>query len=177
MPCYSLYLTNQPVTAHPTNPIKVVSYLGGSTPSINTVNTRVSATWNIDFDGLFKGEQNNYRKCRVRVKTMASLASGLAFETNLLSLNCSLSSSFNAPLSYDKSLLGLSYSENSPIGTSLSNVNANTMESVGVNINIPTGLQYFTLSYGSTTNPFNRPAIGGDFLIDFMLVFELYDPI
>jgi len=177
MPCYSLYLTNQPVTQHVPE-IKVLYYSGGLISTTNTVNTRVSSTWNINFSGMFKGEETKYRKCRVRIKTAGAVVyNGFTFLGRCNNLVCSLSSDFNTQRTANKTLLGLSYGSDSPIGSGLQNVNLNTMESTGVNINIPSGSQLFTITYASNTGPYVLPNISNDFLINFLLIFELYDKI
>lgn len=176
MPCYSLYLTNQPVTGNPTSEIKVVSFLGGSNPVLN--NSRISSTWNINFDGMFKGENLNYRKCRVRVKTLASLVeAGGTFAAGLTNVVCSLSTNYNAYRTYDKTLLSLSNVRGNFVSNAVYDFNCDTMDSVGVNVNVPMGNQLFTISVGSPTNPFALYPLETDFFIDFMLIFELYDKI
>jgi hypothetical protein len=178
MPCYSLYLTNQPVVSHPTNEIKILYYSGGTPAAGNTANTRVSATWNINFSGMFKGEETKYRKCRIRVKTLGSLVGNNAsFLGRAYNLVCSLSTDFNSPRTADKTLLGLTYGSDSPIGTAIQDIILNTMESTGVNINVPSGLQRFTMTFSSNSDPYSIPFVSGDFLTNFMLILELYDKI
>ena len=176
MPCYSLYLTNQAVAVSASNQIRYVYVYKGVQASLNN---HISTTWRIDFDGMFKNENYKYRKCRVRIRTVSSAVGNVsAFHTQTASLTCSLASQYNAPVTYDTTLLGLSNSANTPVSPSLFDVQMSTMEtSQGVNVNIPTGYQFFTITYANDVNFTELNPAPGQFLVDFLLNFELYDPI
>ena len=173
MPCYSLYLVNKDVTLN--TPIKYVRYNTGINAGA-TANTRLSTTWNIDFDALFNYENANYKKCRVRIKTLsANQDAPVSFSVGSGNMCASLSTDFNSQRTIDKTLLTGFYTAYSPVGILTSNLPMNTMSTVGVNINVPRGQQEFTISFQDLT--FNNLLVftSASWLVNFLLIFELYD--
>jgi hypothetical protein len=183
MPLYSLYLTNQDTTIT-NNQINQVYYNVGSAPLnlplnvppiiYTTANTRVMTTWNIDFDELFKGSNYKYSKCRLRVKTKTVNMASIAYPRNTSSLTCSLASMFNAQTTYFPTFIASFTGADSPVTSSILDIPINTMESTGVNINVPYGSQPFSVAFNTPLQPNELLSRTNDFLLNFLFIFELY---
>jgi hypothetical protein len=142
----------------------------------NTVKSNVS--WNINFDNFFEGEQVKWHKCRVRVQYISDASNSVTIAAANGVLVGSFASRYNNPQIANVPL-GIVQVVTSP--TSGDNIIVvDTLQTLGQNINIPTGSCVFNLAlwksgYGSgdTTsgviNTLNVP-------FQAMLQFELYDP-
>lgn len=164
---FTLYLqTNNQDNTATTNPITPID-----------VSNRSNITWNIDFDNLFnlKNKNNQYKFCRVRyhLTTNRFPLGSLGYDDGLGYLACNLRTD-NSLITCNNTILGLVYLQ--PINivgfTDLCYV-SNTLEEKGVDIIIPQGTQYFTLSFFNLTNTFisNINTNGYQILIQF----ELYN--
>jgi len=174
MPIYSLYLN----TADP-NAIS------------NTDTTIIS--WIVDFDNLFRKENYNYKKCKLRFKIVSRTStlpvpSIPKFKPSISYLSCSLSSNYNATNLMQPTLLNTMVLVDSPATAVRQWIhpNANTMENVGTSINIPKGIQQFTISIGDSANFASKTNFGSlvgatqynlIFQYHILLQFELYDKI
>lgn len=178
MPCFTLYLTNQDTTISQQNEINVRYYQGGSAPTGITANTRVYSMWNIDFDKMFRGENYNYKKCRLRVKAKMVNAARLAtYARQVFGLTCGLSSVYGNRSTMLPTFLTIGSGIDAGIGTSVLDINVNTMEGTGVNTIVPTGSGNFTIAFNSPGQYNELLSRTNDFLTNFLLIFELYDPI
>jgi len=166
MPIYTTWLTN-------------ISTSVAATPFVNSQST--VSTWQINFDDLFRYDNYRYKKCRLRFKMINNiLSNNVSFPNSLCCLNCNLASSFNASNTLTPTALNISALANSPVVPTRSTVivNTDTADTKGVNINMPTGLQYFTISIGDDTD-YSAIFVGLNYLFPYeiMLFFELYDEI
>jgi len=168
MPIYSLYLN----TAD-TNTIS------------NTDNTIIS--WLVDFDSLFRKENYNYKKCKLRFKMVTRVPVIAApnlpkFQGSISYLACSLSSNYNATNLLRPTILNTFVLRDTYITTTrqTNHENVNTAENVGTSINMPFNTQLFTISNGDVANFSNITNYGTTgYTLSFNYVihlqFELYD--
>ena len=178
MPCYSLYLTSQTMTGvSPYNQINIKSYNRGPALSSTTADTRPLATWSIDFDNLFGKAADEYKYCRVMVKVKCAnnLLDASFYSRNMAALCASLETNYTgAGSSLLPCLLGIGAGVNSPIGSTLMDVDVNTLLYGGINIEIPRGVKDFTIAF---QNPQQFTALllrTNTFTNNFHLIFELY---
>jgi hypothetical protein len=178
MPIYTLYLTNQDLS---NNPMKLIYYNVGSAPLNNppttiytTEKTRVMTTWIVDFDELFKGANYKYSKCRLRVKTKSVSMASITYPRNSSSLTMSLASSYNAQTTYFPTFIASFTGADSPVSSSIMDIPINTLESTGVNINVPFGSQPMSVAFNSALQDNELLNRTNDFLLNFLFVFELY---
>lgn len=103
-------------------------------------------TWNVDWNNLFRGNQNLYKNCRVRY-SLKSARSSLVYLNNIGVLTCSLSSNYNANTT-PSTVLGLLKPKTCPDTTETGAIYDNsTIDEIGIDINIPSSSSYFTLSF------------------------------
>ena len=166
MPVYSLYLSTAVTSAStsPFNPIIPVN-----DPSNNNV------SWNIDWSNLFKGDDKNYKFCRVRFHlTSESFASAANHWNNLSGyLTSNFSSRFGS--TGIGAILGLVYPQNAlTTGTGTHVVFVSTMGETGVDINMPSNVNNtLTLTF-MNDDSFTRMSVF-DFEYQILLSFELYN--
>jgi hypothetical protein len=162
MPVYSLYL---------------------NTTSANSTNTNgSSATWNVNFDQLFKSANYDYNKCRLRFNIIGRIPNGtIGFATSLGNISCTLPTNFNGSNLISPTLLNIFELR----ATTITNLRqttptkTNTADTPGVNIQVPKGSFPVTINFAKFTNfteltDFGYSAGVFDYTIHFM--FELYDP-
>jgi len=165
---------------------------------LNTVDTNAISNpdstvirWIVDFDSLFRRENYNYKKCKLRFN-IVSRTTGLPvpslpkFKPTISYLACSLSSNYNATNLIQPTLLNAMVLVDSPV-TSVRkwiHPNVNTSENVGASINMPQGIQQFTISVGDAANLTSATNFGSFvsptqynliFQYHILLQFELYD--
>jgi len=161
MPIYSLYLNTVSATFINTN---------GS-----------SATWNVNWDQLFKGENYKYSKCRLRYNILARIANGtIAFNTSLSNISCSLPTNFNGSNLLLPTLLNISELRSSYITNARQTTprKTNTADTMGVNIQVPKGSFPITISFAKFTNFTELNDFGysiGNLNYNIHFMFELYD--
>jgi hypothetical protein len=166
MPIYSLYLSTQITSS-------TVSAFNPIIP-INKTNLN-NVTWNIDWSNLFKGDEKNYKFCRVRFNLITnSFASAGANWNNLTGyLSCNLGSSFGS--TGQGTILGLVSPQDCPTtGSATHVIIVNTMSECGVDINTPTNVnQIFTLSFFNDDAQTLNTSFGYDY--EIFLSFDLYN--
>jgi hypothetical protein len=161
MPCYSLYL---------------------NTLSANSTNTNVSsATWNVNWDQLFKGQNYTYTKCRLRYNILGRTPSGtIGFATSLGNISCSLPTNFNGSNLSLPTLLNIFELRSSFVinTVQMTPTKTNTADTPGVNIQTPKGSFPITIKFNKFTN-FTELTDFGDataiFNYNILFLFELYD--
>jgi hypothetical protein len=172
MPIYTLYLVNNPSSDLIGNPITPVSFRPSST-------VRNSATWNIRWDRLFRNQNYEYRKCRVRVKTTSQSINNTGTYNNSLGyLALNLPTKYHSTFSVEIATISLCHYEDSQIGSSVYNVNQNTLATKqGTNIEVPKGDSFFTISVGTQQNFAAYSSYQFTTSLNYILTFELYDKI
>jgi len=166
MPIFNLYLSTQ-VTSSTTSGYNPVIPINKT--SLNNV------TWNIDWSNLFKGEEKNYKYCRVRFNMVSNSFTSVANAWNNLSgyLTCNLSSQYG--LTGTGAILGLTYPIDCPTtGSTTHVILVNTLSECGVDVIIPgPNNSNFTLTYMND----DAQTINATFSFDYeiLLTFELYN--
>lgn len=97
-----------------------------------------NVSWNIDWSNLFKGQEKNYKFCRVRFHLLSQSTASTtnAWDNHLGYLTCNLPSSYY--LTGQNTILGQVYMIDNPTtGTSFHCIQVNTLPECGVDINIP----------------------------------------
>jgi hypothetical protein len=167
MPIYSLYLNSADANA-----------------TANADGTIVS--WLIDFDSLFRKENYNYKKCKLRFKMISRVPTLAApnlpkFQGSMSYLACSLSNNYNGTNLLRPTILNTFVLRDSYITTArqTNHENVNTAENVGININMPFNTQLFTISTGdlanfSSTSNFGTTGYSLSFNYVILLQFDLY---
>lgn len=166
MPIYTLYLSTL-MTSGSTSPFNPII-------PINKTNL-YNVSWNIDWSNLFKGQEKNYKFCRVRFNllTQSTPSAASAWDNHLGYLTCNLPSSFS--LTGQNTILGQLYMQDCPTtGTTTHCIIVNTLTECGVDINIPSNnSNIFTLSMmNEDAQSFN---ISYNYEYEIQLSFELYN--
>jgi hypothetical protein len=165
MPVYTLYLST--ISSPDPN-----GNQGVPTDRSNLANV----SWSVNFDELFRYENQKYSKCRVKYHLLMRQWTAVATDWNTYMgyLSCNLASAQGGFGQYG-TLLGPLYPLDSPTtGTGNHVMFVNTSQDMGVDVNVPTGFQTFTLS-------FNRADLSSGARISnlndyqIILYFELYD--
>lgn len=164
---YTLYLT--------TNSIPENLYVS----PINNANL-ANVSWNVNWDGLFNNTQNQYKFCRLRYHFVSQFKPDATIWDNYLGyLSCNLASDFNATTT-NGTILGLLYYQfriryNTLTGAVLNcaEFDLNTFDTLGININIPTGVSIFNIQMlnDDSFNPFIQQTQNYQILLQF----ELYN--
>jgi len=131
---YTLYLSSETPVGYPIAPIQ---------------DTALSVSWNINWDSFFNITSNNFQPKKCRVKFLLTSKSGTLVYNNTLG---SLRANFTSPYcnNYNGVNLGLINAVNDPTTTTHRYL-GDTTSSLGVDINMPTGNQAFTLTFMSMT--------------------------
>ena len=145
MPCYTLWLSTL-ITSPSSNYVVAIN-------SSNLAN----ASWRVDFDNLFGEKASEYKFCRLRFnlagETFAASVPASNDWTNYNGyLSVSLPSSYQA-CTTNGTILGIISPTDSPIsGTSVHCMLSSTLSEVGVDINVPTGVQQVNIQMMSWSN-------------------------
>jgi hypothetical protein len=165
MPIYSLYLSTLINT--PVSNIVV--------PIDRTVLWNVA--WNIDWDNLFRKEQDNYKYCRVRFHLVSNRWNTIGNNNDWNDfqgyLGCNLPSAYGATTT-NGTMLGLVYPRD-VFATSSSTQHCiviSTMEEVGVDINMPRGNSMLRLYFMKSAEV---AFMAGTPEYEIQLTFELYN--
>ena len=172
---YHLWLTTRilQVNANKGNPVVPVTPTTIDSANVNNV------TWAVNWDDLFKGENKNYKRCTLRfqLNSIGFTRTDTDWGTYNGILTCNLQSSSVGTTTYGTPL-GLIYPIDNPCAPAGNDTRAfvlNTLDKVqGVDILVPSGNSYFTLSwYNSSHMTLMTP------LYDYqvLLQFELSEPI
>jgi len=164
MPVYSLYLSTISTTP-----------VGNQATPIDRSDLG-NVSWNINWDEFFRYENTKYSKCRVRVHLLMRSWTAVVTDWNTYMgyLSCNLSSAQGGYGQYG-TLIAPVYPIDNPTTTTTSHVMLiNTLSDVGVDVNVPTGFQNFTLSFNSADLARGAKIAN---LNDYQCVlsFELYD--
>jgi len=165
MPIYTLYLSTQ-ITSPTSNAVVPLDKSNLS-----------NCSWRVDFDNLFGGKNKEYSYCRVRFNLISNtFTASVPATTDWLNysgyLALSLPSSYNANTTTG-TILGMLYPIDCPItGTGVHCLQVSTLSEIGVDINVPTGVQQLNvgminddaMSYMTTFQEYQ-----------LMLAFELYN--
>lgn len=143
------------------------------------VSNPANATWMVDWNGLFNGDQHKYTRCSVRFSITSNPWAGGT--TNFY--NYSIPFSCNLPSMYQSSttigtVLGLLHPETIPTGgTQHAYIESTLGNHIGVDINVPTGVFPLTITFGSNDS-FGVSTVNA-LLTGYMLLmqFELSKPI
>jgi hypothetical protein len=138
MPVYSVLL-NTAITS---------AYYKAQYTNLNQV------SWNINFDDLFKGDNEKYKNCRVRYNLISTVWIAGTDEWGAYAgyLTCNLPSSKQLTQSYSGTALGLIYPTrvgglNNGGDYTISNAfNISTLQEGGIDISVPQGLQQLQIS-------------------------------
>ena len=166
MPVYSLYLSTA-VTSTST------SAFNPMIPIIDASLNNVS--WNIDWSNLFKGDDKNYKFCRVRFNLTSESFASAASQWNNLSgyLTSNFSSRFGS--TGQGTILGLVYPQDAlTTGSATHIVFVSTMAETGVDINMPSNVNnILTLTFmnDNTVTPMSLY----NYEYQILLSFELYN--
>ena len=170
MPVYSLYLSTQ-----------ISSPVSNNVVVLNKSNL-ANVSWRVDWESLFKGEQKNYKFCRLRYFLISdTFAASTPASNDWINyggyITVSLPSMYNA-----NTTLGTIVGLNSPIdcpisGTSLHCLFSSTLAECGVDVNVSglTGVQQLNvglLSWSTAASP-QYLATGQEYQI--LLTFDLYN--
>ena len=143
-----------------------------------------SSTWSVRWDNLFKCENYKYKKCRLRFKIVGRIASnaGITFANSLCNLSCSLPTNFSSSNTLFPTLLNIGVLNASSITTARLTfpMITNTVETLGVNCQIPKGSFPLTIGIAQMANFSQLTDFGAsslNFNYNIHLQFELYDPI
>lgn len=140
-------------------------------------------SWNINFDDLFKGDNEKYKNCRVRFNFISTAWTTGAGEWDAYTgyLTCSLPSAYQLNRGYSGTALGLIYPtrvgslDNSPTTTnafSITTLDQGTQG--GVDITVPQGYQQLQICLVQD-NPTGSLMTWGTFPDwQLLLLFELY---
>jgi hypothetical protein len=166
MPIYTVYLSTQ-VSASSTsafNPIIPINDLSNN-----------NVSWNIDWSNVFKGDEKNYKFCRVRYHLISETFPSAVSAWNNMSgyLSCNLASRFGS--TGIGTILGLIYPQDCfTTGTATHIVIVNTMAETGVDINIPSVTNnIFTLQFMNDDSLTRMSTFNSEYQI--LLSFELYN--
>jgi hypothetical protein len=143
-----------------------------------------SSTWFVHWDQLFKGENYKYKKCRLRFKILGriSSAAGITFVNSLCNISCSLPTNFSSSNTLFPTLLNIGVLNSSSITTTrlTTPMITNTVETLGVNCQIPKGSFPLTIGIAQMANFSKLTDFGStaqNFNYNIHLQFELYDTI
>jgi len=166
MPVYSLYLSTA-VTSSNTSPFNPIIPVMDA--SLNNV------SWNIDWSNLFKGDDKNYKYCRVRFHLTSETFASAANQWNNLSgyLTSNFSSRFTS--TGIGTILGLVYPQDSlTTGSATHIVLVSTMAETGVDINMPSNVNnILTLTFMNDDTMTRMSLYSYEYQI--LLSFELYN--
>jgi hypothetical protein len=110
-----------------------------------------NATWMVDWNNLFKGEQFKYKRCSVRFSITSNpwAGAGTNFYNFSIPLTCNLSSMFHSGTTIG-TVLGILHPETIPTGgTQHAYIESTLSDAQGVDVNIPSGVSHFTITFGS----------------------------
>jgi len=170
---YHLWLSTKVVAANAPAGIPITPV----TPATLTTTNTNNVTWQVDWDNLFKGYNKKYRRCSVKFQLNSDSWTAAAgdWETYNGVLTCSLQSNTTGITTYSTPL-GLYYAVDCPTtGTTTHAIVLNTLSNQqGVDVLVPTGNSYFTLSWYRS----NLIALTGASIYDYqiLLQFELSEP-
>ena len=170
MPVYSLYLSTQ-ISSPVSNNVVVLD-------KSNLANV----SWRVDWESLFKGEQKNYKFCRLRYFLMSNtFAASTPAANDWLNysgyITVSLPSMYNANTTLG-TIVGINYPIDCPItGTSTHCLFSSTLQEVGIDVNVSglTGVQQLNvglLSWSTASSP-QYISVGQEYQI--LLTFDLYN--
>lgn len=165
MPCFTVWLSTQ-ITSPTSNYVVPID-------KSNLAN----CSWRIDWQNLFKGNEKEYKFCRVRYmligETFTASTPASNDWTNYTGyLAISLPTSFQSETT-NGSILGLTYPQDCPItGTGTHCILSSTMGEAGVDINVPTGVSQVNVQMISWTN---NQLISTMQNYSLLLNFELYN--
>lgn len=166
MPVFNLYLSTA-ITSPNTSAFNPIIPINKS--NLNNV------SWNIDWSNLFKGEDKNYKFCRVRFSMSTPNFPSAANAWNNLSgyLTSNLSSRFGS--TGQGAILGLVYPMDAlTTGTGTHTLLVNTMAETGVDVNIPSNVNN-TLTLTFMNDDAITPMTVFTFEYQILLSFELYN--
>lgn len=136
MPIYTLYLNTALTNAY-SKPMDATNL--------------ANVTWNINFDDLFGGDNTRYTSCYVRMHLISDTwASGLTDWSDYVGyVSCSLSSIYQQQRNQNGTILSLLYPKMgaNTIQGSVVCYDVSTMDTKGVQINIPRGASPFSISF------------------------------
>lgn len=137
-------------------------------------------SWNINFDDLFKGDNDKYKNCRVRYNLVSTSWTSGSDEWGSYAgyLACNLASSQQLNRGFSGTALGLLVPsrvgslDNSPTTTNA--FNTSTLQENGVDITVPRGLQQLQISFvqDNPTGSLMTWSTYPDWML--LLTFELY---
>lgn len=170
MPVYSLYLSTQ-ISSPVSNNVVVLD-------KSNLANV----SWRVDWDSLFKGEQKNYKFCRLRYFLISNSFTASTPATNDWInysgyITVSLPSSFNANTTLG-TIVGLNYPIDCPIsGSGIHCLFSSTLSECGVNVNVSglTGVQQLNiglLSWSTASSP-QYISVAQEYQV--LILFDLYN--
>jgi hypothetical protein len=134
--------------------------------------------WNLNWDDIFRGENNNYKYCRVRVKLLSSSWTGVStdWDTYLGYLTCNLQSMTSGFSTYGTVLSETQAADCPTTGTTTHCMILNTTQEPGVDVIMPKGNQDFYLTF-NRMDLSNGARISNIYDYQVFLYFELYDRI
>jgi hypothetical protein len=110
-----------------------------------------NASWLIDWNGLFKGDQTLYKRCNVRFHLITNswAGTGTNFDNFSVPVSCNLPSMYHSSTSTGTTL-AIVHPETVRTGGSTHCINFNTLQNAqGVDISIPTGVGQFTFTFNA----------------------------
>jgi hypothetical protein len=110
-----------------------------------------NASWMVDWENLFKGDQQKYKRCTLRYQLISNDWTGTStnFKNFSLPISCNLPSMFHSSTSIGTTL-GLIYPQTVPTGGANHCFVGNTLQNAhGVDISIPSGVFPFTMTFGA----------------------------
>jgi len=110
-----------------------------------------NASWMIDWDGLFKGDQNKFSRCNLRFHLITNswAGTGTNFDNFSAPVSCNLPSMYHSATSTGTTL-AIVHPETVRTGGSTHCINFSTLQNAyGVDINVPTGVSQFTFTFNA----------------------------
>lgn len=133
---YTLYLSTQ-----------ITSPVQNLIVPLNKTNLS-NVTWLVDFNSLFRGNQTKYNRCTLKYKLTSSSfdPAGTDWDTKQGILTCNLPCAYGSSTN-NGTVLGLLYPQTSLIGGPNHCFISDTLETQGVEINVPQTIQAVTFSF------------------------------
>jgi hypothetical protein len=147
-------------------------------PNLYSNADKSNATWLVNWESLFDGENDKYNKCRVRVSLISTQSASITDAASKGVLVANFGSRYSSGITRDMPLGLINVYASTTAGQPYFALD--TLESAGANINVPKGTTYLNLglykqSFGANGSANNvLTGVNVDYQVFF--TFELYDP-
>jgi hypothetical protein len=149
-----------------------------SFPNLYSNADKSNATWLVNWDNLFDGDQDKYNKCRVRVSLVSNQSASVTDSACKGVLVANFGTRYSASITRDTPIGIVNVFASTTAGQPYFAVD--TLQTAGANINPQKGTSYLNLglykqSFGAGASA-NNVVTGVQVDYQAILTFELYDP-